>query len=247
MSKATIIIVSIIILIFGGLVAWSIFSSPSKAVDYDQYDASKIIQSNDDNGQIGDHVRGDIGSPVVFLEYGDFQCAGCASIQTSVETLFEEYGDRVAFIFRNFPIKGHQNARAAAAAAESAGFQGYFFDMAAIIYANQAAWSYASGSERTDIFTDLFRQIAPDGDVEKFTSDMADTNITKKINFDYDLGAKLSGVTGTPSFHINGESVDLSSSSTASDFSNAMHVKLDAKLKEFNLPTGAATTTSQTE
>ena len=113
--------------------------------------------------------------------------------------LHRQYGDRVAFVFRNFPINGHQNARAASAACESAGFQGYFWDMLETLYSNRADWVDATGSKRTDIFTNLFKEIAPDGDVEKFRADLNDANIEKKINFDYGLGRNVDKVDGTPS------------------------------------------------
>lgn len=245
MNKVTAIIIGIIILLFGGFVTWSIISSEPKTVDYEQYDYATVIGPNEDNGEIGDHFRGKEGAEVVVVEYGDFQCAGCATTHPKLDTLLEEYGDRVAFVFRNFPINGHQNARAAASAAEAAGLQGYFFEMVSIIYANQATWSYASGTERTSVFLELFQQIAEDGDGEKFVADMSNSNVSKKINFDYDLGYKRNGVTGTPSFFVNGEFVDLSNSSTTSDFLKNMRTRIDSELTAHGLPTGATNTDSE--
>ena len=235
MSKITIIIIGIIVLCFGGLVTWSIISSQSKpTTNFDDYDSTSIIPPSDSNGQIGDHVRGNADSPVVFVEYADFQCPGCASIQPSISTLFEEYKDHVAFVFRNFPISGHQNARAAASAAGAAGLQGYFFEMADTLFSNQAVWIYASGGNRTDVFIDLFRKAAPNGDVNKFRTDMASPEISKKINFDYDLGVKKDKVTGTPTFLINGERIDITAT-TSMAILDLMREKLNAKLAEFNI------------
>ena len=247
MNKITAIIIGIIILCFGGLVTLSILSSQSGSSSLDSYDTTSIILPTDSNGQIGDHVRGDANSPVIFVEYADFQCPGCASIYPKINTLFEEYGDRVAFVFRHFPLNGHQNSRAAASAAVAASLQGHFFEMVDTLYSNQSVWSYASGAERTSIFTDLFQQVSINGDATKFRSDMSSPEVSKKISFDYDLGFKKDKVTGTPSFFINGEYVDLSNSATSSDFLATMREKLDIRLAEFNLPTGPVTDNSDSD
>lgn len=245
MNKTTIIILAIIILGFGGLVTWSIIQSKQSAIDYSNYDSQKIIPADDNNGNIAEHVRGDVDSPVVVIEYGDMQCAGCATAQPRMTTLLEEYGDRVAFVFRNFPIQSyHPNARAAAAALESAGLQGYFWQMVDTVYANQALWSSESGSTRTDAFANLFQNIAPDGDVEKFKSDLGDSNIDKKITFDYNIGSKLDSVPGTPAFYISGEYLSTAGLDQAGFF-ELFHEKIDAQLEAAGLPTGPAATTDE--
>ena len=241
MNKTTAIIIGIIILCFGGLIAWSVIGSSSNAVDLSDYNSASVIAPSDSNGQIGDHVRGNADSPVVVVEYADFQCPGCSTTHPQITTLYEEYGDRVAFVFRHFPLSGHQNARAASSAAEAAGLQGYFFEMADALYANQSVWSYATGAERTGIFADLFQQVVPTADLNKFKADMASPQISKKISFDYDLGIKKDKVTGTPSLFVNGEYVDFSKASTSTGLLALMHERIDAALAQHNLPTGPAT------
>jgi len=239
MNKTTAIIIGIIILCFGGFVTWSILSSESKTALLGEVDTASIIQPSDLNGNIGDHVRGNADSQTIFVEYADFQCPGCASFHPRVDNLLEEYGDRVAFVFRNFPIKDHPNARAAAAAAEAAGLQGYFFEMAEILYANQATWSYASGAERTGIFTDMFLRVFSGGDVDKFQSDMASSRVSQKITFDYELG-KRDGVTGTPSFHVDGERVEFPKSASVETMMSILRDKINAQLAGSDLPADPA-------
>ena len=72
MNKTTGIIIGILVLVFGGLVVWSISNSKTTAINYEKYDASKIISANDDNGNIEEHVRGKKDAEVVFVEYYDF-------------------------------------------------------------------------------------------------------------------------------------------------------------------------------
>ena len=240
MNKVTVVIVSIIILCFGGFVIWAVSSSKSGAIDFDLYDPSTVIQPSDDNGQIGDRVRGNAESPVVFIEYADFQCPGCAAIYPNIEILFGEYSDRVAFVFRHFPLSAiHPNAKASAAAAEAAGIQGYFFEMTNSLFINQSVWSLANGSERAKVFAELFKQIAPEGDVDKFKSDMASTEVSKKVSFDTDLGTKRNNITGTPTFFVNNDRIDLAGSSAEASFLSVIREHLDAKLAEHDLPTGS--------
>jgi len=246
MSKTTIIIIGIIVLCFGGLLAWSITDSQTNSTNFDDYDSATIIPATIDNGQIGDHVRGKIDSPVIFIEYADFQCPGCAAMHPTINVLYEEYKDRVAFAFRHFPIPSlHPNAKASAAAAEAAGLQGYFFEMMNALFANQAVWSYTSGAERTNVFVELFLQISPNGDANQFRSDMSKSEVTKKISFDYNLGVKKDSISGTPSFFVNGEHIS-SSGTSSTEILAAMRERLNSRLIEFGLPVDT-TETDQTE
>ncbi len=131
-----------------------------------------------------------------------------------VKKLYEKYGDQVAFVFRSYPIDGHQNARSASAAAEAAGLQGYFWEMAEYLYDNRTDWYAITDTEkRTNTYISIFTQVSGGkGDVEKFKSDLGSADIQKKIDFDKSLGKKRSSVDETPSFFINGEKIDLGNS-----------------------------------
>lgn len=208
MNKFTVIAIAIILLGFGGLVAWSVVSRTTN--DLTDIDPAKIVVVDDETtGGIKEHVRGKEDSPVVVVEYADLQCPGCASLMPRMSKLHEQYGDRVAFVFRNYPLKDHYNARAAAAACESAGFQGYYWQMLEALYSNRASWMSLLGSERTAAFTEIFKQVAPEGDVEAFESGLGDDRIEKKVNFDRDLGKKQN-VDATPSIFVNGTKIDIS-------------------------------------
>ena len=113
MNKFTAVAIAVIILCFGGLILWSTNQKRQESIDYNTYDSTKILEANNDNGNIADHVRGKADSKVVVIEYADLSCPGCASMMPRMSKLYEEYGDRVAFVFRHFPIKGHQNSRSA--------------------------------------------------------------------------------------------------------------------------------------
>ncbi len=237
MNKFTVIAIAIILLGFGGLVAWSVASHTSN--DLTNIDPTKIVEADDSmSGGIKEHIRGKEDSPVVVIEYADLQCPGCASLMPRMSKLHEQYGDRVAFIFRNYPLKDHYNARAAAAACESAGFQGYYWQMLEALYSNRASWMSLLGSERTAAFTEIFKQVAPEGDVEAFESGLGDERIEKKVNFDRDLGKKQN-VDATPSVYVNGAKIDISAEGiTWDEIVKKIKEEIDKELKANGLETG---------
>lgn len=202
MSKTAWIIFSAIII---GTLALLIFFSESSKLDIDSIDINAIQIANEQNGNIGDHIYGKVGSKVTLIEYADFQCAPCGSMYPITKNITELYKDQIQFIFRNFPITtSHPNAKAAAGAAEAAGLQGKYWEMHDKIYTGQDDWSNLSITERTDFFTNYARAIGLD--VDRFNSDLtnAANSINKKINYDYSLGQKAK-VKGTPSFYLNGK------------------------------------------
>ena len=70
MNKFTAVAIAIIILCFGGLIIWSI-NNKAEHIDFSKYDANKVVEATDDNGLIGEHVRGKTDSKVIVLEYAD--------------------------------------------------------------------------------------------------------------------------------------------------------------------------------
>ncbi len=230
MSKtAWIIFTAIVVLLLGGLVLYS--RSTSTQIDVSSVDANVVQAASEQSGNIGDRVFNNTESKVVLIEYGDFECPGCASAHPGVKTLLAEYGDRISFVFRNFPLTSiHPNARAAAAAAEAAGQQDKYWEMHDLIYENQNAWKTASGTERTDIFTSYAEQIGLN--IDTFTADIASSAVNQKVLFDQALGNKQA-VDSTPTFILNGEKL---SSAVSAGFSNGdlTEIKklLDAALAE---------------
>ncbi len=230
MSKTSwIIFVAVVVVLFGGLVIWNRTSNPP--VDTSEVDASSILSASDASGGIGDHVKGTASSKVVLVEYGDFQCPSCSRAHTSVDQLMDEYGDRIAFVFRNFPLTSiHPNARAASGAAEAAGLQGKFWEMYDLLFTNQANWSPLDSSQRTTVFTGYAEQLGLD--IAKFSEDFAGSAIGKKISFDVSLG-KRNGVESTPNFFLNGKTIDnTASSSFVNGDSTALKELIDKALAE---------------
>jgi protein-disulfide isomerase len=202
MNKVTwIIFGAIIVLVLGGLIVYSHVSNPT--INVSNVDTNSIIPANDQNGQIADHVFGKADSKVLFIEYGDFQCPSCGGAYAQVKAATEAYQDKVAFVFRNFPLTTlHPNARAAAAVAEAAGLQGKYWEMHNQLYETQADWESLSGDQRTNIFVSYASQLGLD--TAKFKTDLAGSAVNSKISFDQALGNKI-GVNATPTFYLNGK------------------------------------------
>lgn len=221
-----------IIIAFVGVVVWRIADKKANQVDYSKYDINAIIAGNEDNGGIADHVKGSADAPVVIFEYADYQCSGCASANPRINKLIEEYDGKLAVVFRAFLLSYHQNATAAASAAEAAGLQGYWKEYMDKLFANQSVWASATGDTRTSMFVDLFTNVSGGkGDTEKFIADMSSAEVKAKVNFDMGLSEDLD-IPGTPSFFLNGERIDISNISTEDEFLELFRSKIDEALKK---------------
>lgn len=231
--KKTWIIIAIVALAFGGLFIWALNENRSRSANYDDYDPNAIIDANEYNGEIADHIKGDKDAPILLFEYADFQCEACALARGRVEKLLDEYDGKVALVYRNYLLSYHQNGTAAASAAEAAGLQGYWKEYGDLLFKNQNSWYSASASDRNTIFDTYFETASNgQGDLEKFKSDMASARVKKKLEFDQGLAAKYIDVTGTPTFYLNGEKVDFSSAKGEDGFLDVFRGKIDALLKE---------------
>ena len=135
MTKKTWIIFAVICIgIIGGLV----YMSNGNKIDVSDVDEWSIQAASAKSGDIADQVYGNKDAKVVIIEYGDYQCPGCASAQSALKTVSEKYKDTVAFVFRNFPLYSiHPNAFAAASFAEAAGLQGKYWEMHDKLYTTQ--------------------------------------------------------------------------------------------------------------
>jgi Na+/H+ antiporter NhaA len=141
-----------------------------------------------------DHIRGQVDAPVTVLEYGDFECPYCGQAEPVLRELLRDFGD-VAYVWRHLPLNDvHVNAQQAAEAAEAAAAQGAFWEMHDLLLERQDALS----------FDDLVRYAGDLGlDVERFSEDLRTRDGANRIAEDVD-SADLSGVSGTPTFFVNG-------------------------------------------
>jgi protein-disulfide isomerase len=143
-----------------------------------------------------DWARGPADAPVTILEYGDFECPYCGRAFRELKRLESAVGDRLRFVFRQFPLTQlHPHAQLAAEAAEAAGAQGMFWEMYDALFENQR-----------DLEPPALLTYAADLglDVGRFTRDLDEHRWLPKVRRDFMEGVR-SGVNGTPTFFINGE------------------------------------------
>jgi protein-disulfide isomerase len=141
-----------------------------------------------------DHIRGPHVAPVTLLEYGDFECPFCGRAEPVVREVLADFAD-IRYVWRHLPLSDvHPNAQLAAEAAEAAGRQGSFWEMHDLLLDHQDALSPR----------DLLGYAEKLGlDVERFHHDMREGHGARQVREDVD-SADRSGVTGTPTFFING-------------------------------------------
>ena len=147
-------------------------------------------------------VRGNASSTVQLVEYSDFQCPACQGYYPLIKQLETEYGAKVAFIYRNYPLYMiHPNADIAARAAEAAGLQGKFWEMHDKLFENHDSWATLLNPEKT--FEKYAADLGLKGD--QFKIDMASAAVHKAVADDYQRGQRAGvGVQGTPTFVLNG-------------------------------------------
>jgi protein-disulfide isomerase len=142
-----------------------------------------------------DHARGNPDAPITLVEYGDYECPDCLNTEPIVKKLRERFGPRLRVVFRHFPRNSiHPHASAAAEAAEAAGAQGKFWEMHETLFAHQHKLAELD-------LTHLALLLGLD--VYRFQRDSESRTFPKRVREHYDSGV-ASGVTGTPTFFING-------------------------------------------
>jgi Na+/H+ antiporter NhaA len=141
-----------------------------------------------------DHIRGPAGAPVTIVEYGDFECPYCGQAEPVIRNLLAGHGE-VKYVWRHLPLNDvHPHAQLAAEAAEAAAVQGKFWEMHDQLIEHQG-----------DLLTsDLIRYAADIGlDSARFRDHIRRHSGAATVAEDIDT-ADLSGVSGTPTFFING-------------------------------------------
>jgi len=142
-------------------------------------------------------TKGNPNAAVTLVEFTDFECPSCAQTHPVVERLMAEYGDRVRFVVRDFPLSQHANAQKAAEAAEAAREQGKYWEYVALLFRNQSSLGVANLKQyATSLGLDRAR----------FDAALDSGKFAEAVRRDMLDGQKI-GVSGTPSFFLNGRRV----------------------------------------
>ena len=152
-----------------------------------------------------DPVIGDANAKVTIIEFSDFECPFCSRFYTQTEIqLRKDYVDtgKVRLVYRDFPLSSiHPNAQKAAEASECADEQGKFWEYHDLLFVKQESWAGTDGIT-------AFKQYAKDLGLNsgQFDSCLDTGKYASETEKDFQDGSNA-GVSGTPSFFVNGEQV----------------------------------------
>jgi protein-disulfide isomerase len=134
---------------------------------------------------------------VTVVEFSDFQCPYCSRAADVVDQVKQKYGDRIHFVFRQFPLPMHQNARGAAEAALAANAQGKFWEFHDKLFKNQG-----------QLTRDGLEGFAKDAglNVTQFKKALDSKTYAADVDSDVKMGESVA-VQGTPTMFINGARV----------------------------------------
>lgn len=163
------------------------------------------IPANAPVGAQPPNMLGSATAMVTVEEFADFQCPTCGIVHGVMKDIQAQFGSRIKFIYRNYPITQiHKNAYDASVAAEAAGLQdkNKFWEMQNLLFTNQAAWSNLADAK--PVFKEYAGKIGLD--VTRWENDML--GMPAKGRVDADMArARALNVTSTPTIYINGQSV----------------------------------------
>jgi protein-disulfide isomerase len=162
-------------------------------------------------------AQGPAGAPIELVEFSDFQCPFCLRANPTLKQVLGTYGDKIRFVYRNYPLPSHPNARPAAEAAQCANEQGKFWAYHDRLFADQTKLSDA----------DLKTSAVELGmDAAKFNACFDSHKYKTRVDTDLQAGNEA-GVNGTPAFFINGRM--LSGAQPYEEFKRLIDEELAAK------------------
>ena len=169
--------------------------------------------------------KGSESATVVLEEFADFQCGACAVKHSIFNEINSEYGSKIKFVFRHFPlITQHPKAYDAAVAAEAAGLQDKFWEMQNVLFANQTKWINETTHRKT--FEEYAKTIGVD--MERYSNDALGLPAKNRVDADMRRGNAL-GVRSTPTLFVNGRSIPYEQMTL-----DSLKAVIDAELEKFS-------------
>jgi protein-disulfide isomerase len=150
-----------------------------------------------------DPVLGPEDAAVTMIEFGCYMCPFSREAQDIVNQVLDKYGDRIKFVYRDFPIEqsGHADLHMAANCAKE---QGKFWEIHDLLFTEQDVCTQTTGEEREKQVRDIAKQAGLD--LDEFDACMKEDRYLEEVAKDFEDGVKA-GVYGTPTFFINGRTI----------------------------------------
>lgn len=144
-----------------------------------------------------DHILGNMNAKIVLVEYSDYECPFCNQFHPTIKKIKEEYGDKVAWVYRHYPLPFHPHAQKAAEASECV----------AKVGGNEAFWKFsdaaftamATGTGDTVLSEDGLKQLATQAgaDGTKVMACVSSGEMAEKVKKHMTEGS-VAGINGTP-------------------------------------------------
>lgn len=190
--------------------------------------SNTVAKTYNEGVEVKSHVKGSDSAAVTLVEYSDFQCPACGAFQPVLNEVLAQHGDKIKFEYKHYPlVQIHPFAEPAARAAEAAGQQGKFFEYADMLFAKQAEWS--KGSNPTGFFTRYATELGLD--MELFAKHQKSSVLADNVKANM-MEARGLGLTGTPSFYLNGVKME---NATFDDFKAQIDAAVNPSV-DFSLP-----------
>ncbi|MBY0538307.1 DsbA family protein [Patescibacteria group bacterium] len=190
--------------------------------------SNSVSATYNEGVEVKAHIKGGENAAVTLVEYSDFQCPACGAFQPVLNEVLAQYGDKIKFEYKHYPlVQIHPFAEPAARAAEAAAQQGKFFEFADMLFEKQAEWS--KGSNPTGFFTRYATELGLD--MELFAKHQKSSLLSDNVRA-HMAEARGLGLTGTPSFYLNGVKME---NSTFEDFKAQIEAAVNPQV-DFNLP-----------
>ena len=145
-----------------------------------------------------DHVKGNINSKVILIEYSDFECPACSAYSALTDKMMEKYQNDIQLIYRHYPLTSiHPYALLAAKTSEAASLQNKFWEMHDKLFAEQDLWSKMQQPQNR--FESYAKELKLD--LNKFLQDLAGNAVEQRVNEDIvypynGIYGSVDGVTG---------------------------------------------------
>lgn len=205
--KATLLSLALILVLVIAAIIVTILNRPATPAPDGSAGAVPVTRAN---SHVVDNAGEDAPTLVEFL---DFECEACGALYPAVEQIRADYEGEINYVIRYFPLPGHSNSMNAAIAAEAAAQQDEFEGMYHRLFETQTQWGEQQVSQ-----ADLFRTFAEELglDMDAYDAAVADPATKARVEEDLNDGQNL-GVSGTPSFFLDGQKLELTQLSDLTD------------------------------
>ncbi|MFF0131763.1 DsbA family protein [Streptomyces mirabilis] len=198
--KKHLIVAAVIAAAFAAaLSSFLLFSPADRDGGMDAQPAAEALPVRDTSHRLTEPDK----SELTVVEFLDFECEACGAMYPVMEKLREEYGGRVTFVARYFPMPGHRNGDLAARTAEAAARQGKFEEMYTKLFTTQKEWG-ESQEWKQSVFRGYAKQLGLN--MVRFDTDLADPEVAGRVQNDQSDGLGL-GVQSTPTFFVDGTKI----------------------------------------